>query len=73
VPPGLELSSSRRREATKMRILDERGQGLTEYLILLMLISVVSIGVAKTLGNTIHQKLEEARSHINQDITVDGH
>lgn len=52
--------------------LNESGQGLTEYLILLMLISVVSIAAAKTLGSTIKTKLQDARNHINQDITVDG-
>lgn len=46
------------------------GQGLTEYLILLLLISVVSIAAAKALGGTVKSKLEEARNHINSDVSI---
>lgn len=46
------------------------GQGLTEYLILLLLIAVVSIAAAKSLGTTIKKKLQMARSHINSDVVL---
>lgn len=51
-------------------ILNNKGQGLTEYLILLILIAVVSIGAAKTLGSTVREKLELARRHIYSDVTL---
>jgi Flp pilus assembly pilin Flp len=49
---------------------DQKGQGLTEYLILLLLISVVSIAAVRTLGGTIKSKLEEVRRHINSDVSL---
>lgn len=51
--------------------LNETGQGLTEYLILLLLISVVSIVATRTLGTTIKAKLEMAQRHINSDVTLE--
>ena len=50
----------------KFKILDQKGQGLTEYITLLLLVSVCSIAVAETLGGTIKRKIEEARSHIDK-------
>jgi Flp pilus assembly pilin Flp len=50
--------------------LNEDGQGLTEYLILLFLISIICIATAKTLGETVKTKLQTARRHIHQDITL---
>jgi hypothetical protein len=44
----------------------QKGQGLTEYLILMVLISLVSIAAVKSLGGTIQRKLQMAREHINQ-------
>ncbi len=44
----------------------EAGQGLTEYLILLVLISLVSIAAVRSLGSTIQRKIQMAREHINQ-------
>jgi len=52
--------------------LNQQGQGLTEYLILILLISVVSIAATKSLGGTIKRKLQMARDHINQDIVLSG-
>ena len=49
---------------------NERGQGLTEYLILMLLISVVCIASAKTLGTTVRKKIQEARAHIDSDIVI---
>ena len=49
-------------------IKDRSGQGLTEYLILLVLIGVVSIATAKTLGGTIKRKLQSARAEINKEV-----
>lgn len=49
-----------------MTLKNRRGQGLTEYLILMVLISLVSIAAVKSLGGTIQRKLQMAREHINQ-------
>lgn len=55
----------------KYRILDQKGQGLTEYITLLLLVSVCSIVAAKTLGGTIKSKIQEAQRHINTDMSLD--
>ena len=55
----------------KTALLKSQGQGLTEYLILLVLISLVSIAAVKSLGGTIQRKLQMAREHIN-GISMDG-
>jgi len=49
---------------------NDQGQGLTEYLILLLLVSVISIAAVKSLGSTVKSKIQEARNHINQDVTA---
>ncbi|MFN7685310.1 MAG: Flp family type IVb pilin [Oligoflexia bacterium] len=41
------------------------GQGLTEYLILLILISMVSIAAVRTLGSRIKGKLQQAHEEVN--------
>ena len=48
---------------------DIRGQGLTEYIVLLMLISVISIAAVTTLGHTVRSKIEEANKQINSGVT----
>ena len=45
--------------------LGNKGQGLTEYLVLLLLVAVISIGAVKALGNTVKSKLKEAQTQIN--------
>ena len=55
----------------QMRILDKKGQGLTEYITLLLLISVISIVAAKSLGSTVKTKIQLARKHINEEITLE--
>jgi Flp pilus assembly pilin Flp len=53
-----------------LMIHDKSGQGLTEYLILILLVAVVSIAAAKSLGNTVKDKLQQAREHINRDVSI---
>jgi Flp pilus assembly pilin Flp len=55
----------------KVRILDQKGQGLTEYITLLLLVSVCSIAAAKTLGTTIKRNIQQARDHIDKGLTVE--
>jgi Flp pilus assembly pilin Flp len=52
-----------------MKILkNNSGQGLTEYITLLVLVSLVAVGAAKSLGKSVREKIKTARSHINSDI-----
>jgi Flp pilus assembly pilin Flp len=55
----------------RTRVGNRDGQGLTEYLVLLLLIAVVSIAAVKSLGGTIKTKLQEARNHINSDAVLE--
>lgn len=48
---------------------NESGQGLAEYLILLMLIAVVSISATKSLGGLIRRNLQQAKIEINRELT----
>jgi hypothetical protein len=52
----------------KLKKLSQSGQGLTEYLILMLLVSIVSIAATRTLGNTIKRKIELAQRHIDRDV-----
>jgi Flp pilus assembly pilin Flp len=45
--------------------LDESGQGLTEYLILLILISVASITIVTQVGTAIDGRFKAAKEKIN--------
>ncbi len=51
-----------------IRILfrDRSGQGLSEYMILAMLIVVGSIAASRTLGSTIKTKLETLNEELRQ-------
>lgn len=54
-----------------LNTLNTQGQGLTEYLILMLLISVVCIAAARSLGGTIKRKLQQVRNQIESNVTVD--
>jgi Flp pilus assembly pilin Flp len=43
------------------------GQGMSEYLILVLLIAVGSIAAAKSIGSTVYSKLDEIHSKL-QDV-----
>ena len=51
---------------------NEKGQGLTEYIILLMLISVISIAAVTTLGTTVKSKIQVATRQINTGVSDSG-
>lgn len=40
------------------------GQGLTEYLVLLILVAVLSIGAVRGLGNAIKDRLDKAKNKV---------
>lgn len=50
--------------------LNQAGQGLTEYLILLILVSVISIGAVQTLGKIVKKKFQVARDNINRKVDL---
>lgn len=52
--------------------LGNQGQGLTEYITLVMLVAVVSIAATKTLGSRIKSKITEASDHINKEISLEN-
>jgi Flp pilus assembly pilin Flp len=54
----------------RLGLSSEDGQGLTEYIILLLLVSVISIAAVKGLGSTIKSKIQEAKNHINSDVSI---
>lgn len=45
-------------------VRDDKGQGMAEYALLLVLIAVAAIGIAKLLGGSIIARLAEAASAI---------
>lgn len=47
-------------------IRNRRGQGLTEYIILVVLVAIVSIGTVKTLGNRVKTKMGDAHRQIDR-------
>jgi Flp pilus assembly pilin Flp len=46
----------------------QSGQGMSEYLILVVLIAVGSIAATKTLGSTVKNKLEMIERQINSQV-----
>lgn len=49
----------------RLSILNQSGQGLTEYLILLILVAVGAIGATKMLGTAVSTRLKDAKEQIN--------
>lgn len=57
---------------TANRLLrNQDGQGLTEYITLLLLIAIVSLGVTKTLGKEIKRNIQQAKDHLNKELTLE--
>jgi Flp pilus assembly pilin Flp len=51
-------------------LMNEKGQGLTEYIVLLLLIAVISIGAVKTLGKEIKRNITQAKDHLNTELVL---
>jgi Flp pilus assembly pilin Flp len=51
-------------------IKNNKGQSLTEYITLLILISLVSVATVKTVGVRIRDKLKLAERTISREIKV---
>ncbi|MFL5814415.1 MAG: Flp family type IVb pilin [Bdellovibrionia bacterium] len=56
---------------TFKKMMNQSGQGLTEYITLLLLIAVVSIGVTQTLGKRVKEKIKKASEEINSGLVID--
>ena len=52
----------------KLLLSNNRGQSLTEYITLMVLVCLVAVGATKSLGTTIREKIKTARRHVNSDI-----
>jgi Flp pilus assembly pilin Flp len=50
---------------------NESGQGLTEYLVLLILISIASITIVTQMGNAVEGRFRAAKEKINS-MSVNG-
>jgi Flp pilus assembly pilin Flp len=50
---------------------NESGQGLTEYLVLLILISIASITIVTQMGNAVEGRFRAAKEKINS-LSVNG-
>ncbi len=48
-----------------------KGQGLTEYLILVVLIGVVSIGIVSELGTTIKGRIKFIKEQLTSKVQLD--
>ena len=47
-----------------MHTLNQRGQGMTEYIILVALIAIICIGAVKYFGNSTKEGFQEASAQI---------
>jgi Flp pilus assembly pilin Flp len=53
-----------------MKIRNQSGQGLVEYIILVALVVLVCVGSSKLLGKKINSKLKEMKEQIDEGIPV---
>jgi len=55
-----------------MKLIDSKGQGLSEYLILVVLVAGVSIAAVQVLGRTVKGKVELMERHIQSDVRIES-
>ncbi len=51
-----------------MKKLGNKGQGLTEYITLLVLVSLAAVGITQSLGKSVQGALRKARDRINTKV-----
>ena len=68
--PRLEVPMKKTKNLIARQVHDRSGQGLTEYLILLVLIAVMSIGAVTQLGKIIRKRIDEAKEQITSGIPL---
>lgn len=49
----------------------QSGQGMSEYLILVMLIAVASIAATRSVGKTVHNKMNQIQESV-QGVTIES-
>lgn len=65
MPPRIVLSSLRGRIRRVFARLDEEGQGLVEYGLILGLIAVVAIAALNSTGNSVNNLIQKVASSLN--------
>lgn len=50
--------------------LNEQGQGLTEYITLLVLVSLTAVAITRSLGKSVKGAIRKARDHISTQIVL---
>jgi len=53
-----------------VKLRNEKGQGLVEYMILLALVVLVCVGSTKLLGKKINSKFKEIKEQIDSGVPV---
>lgn len=53
-----------------MKSLNQKGQGLVEYIVLLALVVLVCVGTSKSLGRSINNKFKEIKEQVDEHIPV---
>jgi hypothetical protein len=65
-----EMAASKSKKCQLGRSLSDcRGQGLTEYLVLLLLVALLSVAATRSLGRTIRSKIKSARNQIHREVS----
>ena len=56
-----------------MKKINSSGQGLMEYIILLILVGIVSIAAVSALGTTVRKKVNDVEDKIDNQIINNNH
>ena len=60
------------KELIKRSLKNKQGQGMSEYLILMVLICVASITASTTLGKTVIRKLTLVNNKLEHEVTMEA-
>lgn len=60
------MNPKTRRKKNRLVLANRQGQGLTEYIILVVLVGIVSLSAAQMFGQTVKKKITQAKEEINQ-------
>ncbi|MEI6093372.1 MAG: hypothetical protein WCQ47_06790 [bacterium] len=55
-----------------MKILNKKGQGMIEYIVLVALVAVAAIGITELLGQTVRTKLAEITASLQENGSTVG-
>lgn len=54
----------------KSSFLNQKGQGVMEYLIITSLIGIVSLVAVKAFGKTVRDRLGDVKERLNKEIDI---